>query len=162
MGLKLRFSSNERKISDQPPADNQIELNTMKSAVHPNTKRRSGDVTFHPYRAVWVAIRNKSKLVLLIFLGLCIAACAGLSNPKPTDEEIIQAIMTRGAWNPLVGRIELETVEIDTRGYFNAEKKYWPVKAKITTKKTRQIAVLDFQIFKDDYGKWSARPAERQ
>jgi hypothetical protein len=77
-------------------------------------------------------------------------------------ESETQAIMTRGAWNPLVGRIELETVEIDTRGYFNAEKKYWPVKAKITTKKTRQIAVLDFQIFKDDYGKWSARPAERQ
>jgi hypothetical protein len=70
--------------------------------------------------------------------------------------------MARGASNPLVGRIELETVEIDTRGYFNAEKKYWPVKAKITTKKTRQTAVLDFQIFKDDYGKWSARPAERQ
>jgi len=133
----------------------------MGSAAQTNIKCRSGDVVF-PYGFVSVATLNNSKFVLLISLCLSIAGCTGLSNPKPTDEEIIQAIMTRGAWNPLVGRIELETVEIDTRGYFNAEKKYWPVKAKITTKKTRQIAVLDFQIFKDDYGKWSARPAERQ
>ncbi len=134
----------------------------MGSAVQTNTKCRSGDVAFRPLRAVLGSTQNSSKVVLLIFLCLSIAACAGLSNPKPTDEEIKQAIMAKGAWNPLVGRIELETVEIDTRGYFNAEKKYWPVKAKVTTKKTRQTAVLDFQIFKDDYGKWSARPAERQ
>ena len=134
----------------------------MRSAVKPNNKCRSGDVAVRPSQAVLVATQHKSKLVLLTFLCLSIAGCTGLSNPKPTDEEIVQAIMTRGAWNPLVGRIELETVEIDTRGYFNAEKKYWPVKAKITTKKTRQTAVLEFQIFKDDYGKWSARPAERQ
>lgn len=136
----------------------------MRSAVQTNTKRRSGAEAFEafcPRRFEFWSIQS-SKLVLLLFLCLCSAACAGLSNPNPTDEEIKQAIMARGAWNPLVGRIELETVEIDTRGYFNAEKKYWPVKARVTTKKTRQIAVLDFQIFKDDYGKWSARPAERQ
>ena len=133
----------------------------MRSAVQTNSKRRSRDEIFRPPGSVFSSIPG-SQLVLLLFLCLGSAACAGLSNPKPTDAEIKQAIMTRGAWNPLVGRIELETVEIDTRGDFNAEKKYWPVKAKITTKKTRQTAVLDFQIFKDDYGKWSARPPERQ
>ena len=134
----------------------------MKSAVQPNTKCISGDEATHRDGAVFVPTQNHSKLILLLLLCLGVAACAGLANPEPTDEEIKQAIMTRGAWNPLVGRIELQTVEIDTRGHFNAEKKYWPVKAKITTKKTQQTAVLDFQIFKDDYGKWSARPAERQ
>lgn len=134
----------------------------MESAVQTNTECRLEDVAFRAYGTVSVTTQNNSKLLLLIFLSLGIAACGGLSNPKPTDEEIKQAIIARGAWNPLVGRIELETVEIDTRGYFNAEKKYWPVKAKVLTKKTRQTAVLEFQIFKDDYGKWSARPGERQ
>jgi hypothetical protein len=69
--------------------------------------------------------------------------------------------MAPGAWNPLVGRVELETVEIEQIGYFNAEKKYWPVKAKVATKQTHQTAVLEFQIFRDDYGKWVARRAAR-
>lgn len=67
--------------------------------------------------------------------------------------------MTRGGWNPLVGRIELQSVEIEQVGNFNAEKKYWPVKVKVSTK--HQTASLEFQIFRDDFGKWSARPADR-
>ncbi len=96
---------------------------------------------------------------ILIVLVSSLTGCAGLSNPKPSDEEIRKAIMVRGAWNPLVGRIELEAVEIEEIGNFNAEKKYWPVKARVTTK--HQSAVLEYKIVRDDFGKWSARLADR-
>lgn len=69
--------------------------------------------------------------------------------------------MARGAWNPIVGRLELRAVEIEQIGIFNSEKKYWPVKAKVQTAKTGETAILSFQIFRDDYGQWAARPAER-
>jgi hypothetical protein len=95
-------------------------------------------------------------LSVMTFLG-----CTGLSNPKPADDEIKKAIMVRGASNPLFGRIELESVEIEQIGNFNAEKKYWPVKARVTTKQTHQSAVLEYQIFRDDFGNWSARQANR-
>lgn len=97
--------------------------------------------------------------VILIIIVSHLAGCTGLSNPKPSDEEIKTAIMARGAWNPLVGRIELESVQIEQVGNFNAEKKYWPVKARVTTK--HQTAVLEYQILRDDFGKWSARLADR-
>jgi hypothetical protein len=103
--------------------------------------------------------RPTRNVVLLVLLLVNLAACAGLSNPKPTDDDIKKAIMARGAWNPLVGRIELQSVEIEQIGKFNAEKKYWPVKVRVTTK--YQTASLEFQIFRDDFGKWSARPADR-
>ena len=98
---------------------------------------------------------------ILITLVSSLAGCAGLSNPRPADEEIKKAIMVRGASNPLFGRIELESVEIEQIGNFNAEKKYWPVKARVTTKQTHQSAVLEYQIFRDDFGKWTARQANR-
>lgn len=97
--------------------------------------------------------------VVLIILVSHLAGCTGLSNPKPSDEEIRTAIMARGAWNPLVGRIELESVQIEQLGNFNVEKKYWPVKARVTTK--HQTAVLEYQIFRDDFGKWTAHLADR-
>jgi hypothetical protein len=96
---------------------------------------------------------------MLSLLG--VMGCASLSNPRPSDAEIRKAIMARGAWNPIVGRIELQAVEIEQIGIFNSEKKYWPVKAKVKTAKTGETAVLNFQIFRDDYGQWAARPAER-
>ena len=97
--------------------------------------------------------------VILIILVTQLAGCTSLSNPKPSDEEIKTAIMARGAWNPLVGRIELESVQIEQLGNFNIEKKCWPVKARVTTK--HQTAVLEYQVFRDDFGKWSARLADR-
>ena len=109
------------------------------------------------------AIGATQTIVFLILniLVSSLAGCAALSNPKPTDEEIRKAIMVRGASNPLFGRIELESVEIEQIGNFNAEKKYWPVKARVTTKQTHQSAVLEYQIFRDDFGKWTARQANR-
>src|ERR1051326_336085 len=71
--------------------------------------------------------------LILIILVSSLAGCADLSNPKPANEEIQKAIMVRGASNPLFGRIELESVEVEQIGNFNAEKKYWPVKARVTT-----------------------------
>lgn len=119
---------------------------------------RSRNAVFNLGQVLAVS-RSTHNVVLLVLLLINLAACAGLSNPKPTDEEIKKAIMTRGGWNPLVGRIELESVEIEQIGNFNAEKKYWPVKAKVTTK--HQTASLEFQLFRDDFGNWSARPADR-
>jgi hypothetical protein len=102
-------------------------------------------------------------VIITPILLLCVAAAAGcgsLTNPRPSDAEIQKAIMALGAWNPLVGRVELQTVQVDQIGIFNGEKKYWPVKARVTTK-AGQIPVLNFQIFRDDYGEWAARPADR-
>jgi hypothetical protein len=98
---------------------------------------------------------------ILIILVSSLSGCASLSNPKPADEEIKKAIMVRGASNPLFGRIELESVQVEQIGNYNAEKKYWPVKARVTTKQTHQSAVLEYQIFRDDFGKWTARQANR-
>jgi hypothetical protein len=102
-----------------------------------------------------------AKAWLLIVALLGAAGCAGVTTPRPSDAQIHKAIMAKGAWNPLSGRVELQTVQIEQIGIFNAEKKYWPVKAKVTTARTGQIAVLDFQLFKDDYGQWAAGLADR-
>jgi hypothetical protein len=107
-------------------------------------------------RATGIVIRAILSLAVIALFG-----CTELSNPKPADEEIKKAIMVRGASNPLFGRIELESVEIEQIGNFNSEKKYWPVKARVITKQTHQSAVLEYQIFRDDFGKWTARQANR-
>lgn len=104
---------------------------------------------------------NAAATSLLVLFLLGSVGCASLTNPRPSDAEIRKAIMARGAWNPIVGRLELQTVEIEQIGIFNSEKKYWPVKAKVKTAKTGETAVLNFPIFRDDYGQWAARPAER-
>ena len=128
---------------------------------HPKSKLRSEAITLSSCKAVWpLTIRAAGTVIPLILIVLIgFAGCGGLSNPKPSDEEIRKAIMARGAWNPLVGRIEVESVQIEQIGNFNAEKRYWPVKARVTTK--YQNAVLEYQIFRDDFGKWSARQADR-
>ena len=69
--------------------------------------------------------------------------------------------MKTGARNPLVGRVELEKVQIQQIGSFNTERKYWPVRAKVTTKATRQEAQLSYEVFLNDYNEWTARLAER-
>src|SRR5690348_9429045 len=105
---------------------------------------RSENVDFTLLKARWPAMGATHTVipVILIVLASSLSGCAGLSNPKPADEEIKKAILVRGASNPLFGRIELESVEIEQIGNFNAEKKYWPVKARVTTKQTHQNAVL--------------------
>jgi len=129
-----------------------------------SSDNRSEDVDFTLIRAMRPlaigATHTAIPAILIILVG-SLAGCAGLSNPKPADEEIKKAIMVRGASNPLFGRIELESVEIEQIGNFNSEKKYWPVKARVITKQTHQSAVLEYQIFRDDFGKWTARQANR-
>lgn len=117
----------------------------------PHSRRRPPAI-----RTTGIVIR---AVLVLSVIGLF--GCTGLSNSRPADEEIKKAIMVRGASNPLFGRIELESVEIEQIGNFNAEKKYWPVKARVTTKQTHQTALLEYQVFRDDFGKWTARQANR-
>jgi hypothetical protein len=101
-----------------------------------------------------------AKASLLILLVLGASGCASLTNAKPSDPEIKKAIMDKGAWNPLAGRIELQSVQIEEIGIFNSEEKYWPVKARVVSKAGR-TASLRYEITRDDYGKWVARLAER-
>jgi hypothetical protein len=100
----------------------------------------------------------KASLLILVLLGA--GGCATLTNAKPSDAEIQKAIIDRGAWNPLVGRVELQSVQIEEIGIFNADKKYWPVKARVVTKAGRE-ASLHYEVFRDDYGKWVARLPDR-
>jgi hypothetical protein len=128
-----------------------------------SSDNRSENVDFILLKARWPAIGATHTVIpaILIILVGSLSGCASLSNPKPADEQIKKAIMVRGASNPLFGRIELESVEVEQIGNYNAEKKYWPVKARVTTKQTHQSAVLEYQIFQDDFGKWTARQANR-
>jgi hypothetical protein len=131
---------------------------------HSSSDNRSGNVDLTLLKARGQPVISAAHTVITAILVILVSSftgCAGLLNPKPSDEEIKKAIMVRGASNPLFGRIELESVEIEQIGNFNAEKKYWPVKARVTTKQTHQNAVLEYQIFRDDFGNWSARQANR-
>jgi hypothetical protein len=100
----------------------------------------------------------KASLLILVLLGA--GGCASRTNAKPSDAEIQTAIMDKGAWNPLVGRVELQSVQIEEIGIFNTDKKYWPVKARVVTKAGRE-ASLHYEVSRDDYGKWVARLADR-
>jgi len=104
------------------------------------------------------ALAAKASLSILLMLGA--GSCANLANAKPSDAQIQKAIMDRGAWNPLVGRVELQSVEVEEIGIFNTDKKYWPVRARVVTKAGRE-ASLHYEVSRDDYGKWVARLADR-
>lgn len=121
--------------------------------------QRSRNAAFKLGKALAMS-RPTRNVVLLALLLINLVACAGLSNPRPTDDEIKKAIMAKGAWNPF-GQVELESIEIEQIGNYNEEKKYWPVKARVTTRQTHQNAVLEYQIARDDFGKWIARQANR-
>lgn len=109
----------------------------------------------------WLASRlSAAQPSLLILVLLSAGGCASLTNARPSVTEIQQAIMDKGAWNPLVGRVELHSVQIEQIGSFNADKKYWPVKARVVTK-TGRAASLRYEVTADDYGKWVARLADR-
>lgn len=100
----------------------------------------------------------KASLIILVLLG--VGGCTRLTTPKPSEAEIQKAIIERGAWNPLVGRVELQSVQIEEIGTFNADKKYWPVKVRVVTKAGRE-ATLRYEIALDDYSQWIARLANR-
>lgn len=109
----------------------------------------------------WLSSRLSSAKPSLLVLSLLFAGgCASLPNARPSEPEIRKAIMDKGAWNPLVGRVELQSVRIEEIGTFNADRKYLPVKARVVTQAGRE-ASLRYEIFRDDYGKWVARLADR-
>jgi len=45
-------------------------------------------------------------------------------------------------------------------GDYNEEEKYWAVKARVQT--NFQTVVLNYQIYKDDFGNWAARQVPRR
>ncbi len=99
--------------------------------------------------------------ILGLILSLCLTpACSRVLNRPPSNEVIEKAIMERGASNLVVGRIPLKWVEVQQVGDYNEEGKYWAVKVRVQT--NFQTIVLDYQIYKDDYGKWAARQAPRR
>jgi len=73
--------------------------------------------------------RNLSRSILsaaittLLVMGLFgDGGCGRFSTPKPSNAKIEEAIMKTGARNPLVGRVELETVQIQQIGSLTQRK----------------------------------------
>ncbi len=106
---------------------------------------------------------NQSRVsrIFILVLSLCLTvACSRVLNRPPSNEVIERAIMERGASNLVMGRIPLKSVEVQQVGNYHEAGKYWAVKARVQTK--FQTVVLDYQIYKDDFGNWAARQAPRR
>lgn len=73
-----------------------------------------------------------------------------------SQEEMRQMILRRGAWDYGFGWIRVSEAEILRVGNFNEQQKYLPVRAKVSIH-NRGSFVLDYQIFKNDYGDWAIR-----
>jgi hypothetical protein len=95
--------------------------------------------------------------MLVVFASL---ACNRITNPRPSNAEIEQAIMKTGVSNLIVGRIPLRSVSVERIGTYNDQQKYWPVRAKIVTR-VGEERILDWVLSRNDYGEWVARRAER-
>ncbi len=101
-----------------------------------------------------------SSILILVLCSSFTVACNRVLNKPPSNEVIEKAIMERGASNLVVGRIPLKWVEVQHVGDYNEEEKYWAVKARVQT--NFQTVVLNYQIYKDDFGNWAARQVPRR
>jgi hypothetical protein len=87
---------------------------------------------------------------------MSLLACSKISNSQPSNEILKEAIKKEGAYHPITGRKPAENVEIQLIGNYNVEQKYWPVKAKVLMT-GRSLIDREYHVFKDDYGKWTAK-----
>jgi hypothetical protein len=86
-----------------------------------------------------------------------VSSSSNPTNPNYLSEETMRRmILRRGAWNFGFGWVPMQRVEILKVGDFNPQGKYWPVRVRSYDEKNRNW-VLDYQIFKNDYGEWDVR-----
>ncbi|HEX8459202.1 MAG TPA: YARHG domain-containing protein [Pyrinomonadaceae bacterium] len=72
-----------------------------------------------------------------------------------SHEDMRQMILRRGAWDYGFGWVRLTEVEIQRVGEFNEQHKYWPVRVRAI--RGDRMFILDYHIYKDDYGDWAVR-----
>lgn len=119
-----------------------------------------------------------TPLVLLLFTSLLsvITSCSGMSGPS--NSEIKEIFKTRlvgkdmpsswGRTSFLGTRIlSIDEVEVKERGNYNKNGNYYPIQVRLAgtaelnlltqKKKEKFDKNLNFQFYKDDYGKWRAR-----
>jgi hypothetical protein len=115
--------------------------------------------------------------VLLLFIGVSlITSCSRMLGPS--NSEIKEIFQTRllgkelpSSWGKtsFLGTkiLSIDEVEVKERGNYNKGGNYYPIKVRLAgtaelnllteKKKEKFDKDLNFQFFKDDYGKWRAR-----
>ena len=73
-----------------------------------------------------------------------------------SEEDLRQMILRRGVWSLVVGWVPVTDAEILRVGNVNEQQNYLPVRARVSMR-TRGPYVVDYQIFKNDYGDWAVR-----
>jgi hypothetical protein len=129
-----------------------------------------------PEKESGVMSKSMRAAVLVLSSLVLLAACSS----KPSNAEVeaaVSACLQKGvpaSWlgNLLGGKnVKIGKVEIQEWGYFNKQRKYWPVKVRVVGTAQLDIPltdgtakpfdkVADFHLWKDEYGKWQASLSE--
>ena len=110
-------------------------------------------------------------------LGVCTVGCHVFGS-GPTDQEVVAAIKKSPPSPPTVGptyMAEVESVEVQERGRYNSDGKYWPVRVRVkgglrvkvtnvlqlgllgdpTKQPPKAVDFVEEALFaKDDFGNW--------